>query len=296
MEHVIRSLREMTSEEQPTIEAASDSGDDLRSAAAYAYTPMRLGGDVVRVAVCQLNQSALDFDGNLARVKRSIEMARDQGARYRLGPELELSGYSCEDHFLEIDTIDHCWESLASIIASGLTDGLLCDIGMPVLHRSVRYNTRVFVLNGQVLLIRPKVWMANDGEYHEPRFFSPWDPTRAMEKFQLPECVTRASPAGSSGTCPIGIAAVQCVDASICSEICEELWTPNSTHIQASLDGVDIIANGSASHFAVGIRRETYAVRKTFHKDLPCSKLQRQDRSRVPLREPNGLRRNSSLL
>lgn len=32
------------------------------------------------------------------------------------------------------------------------------------------------------------------------------------------------------------------------SEACEELFTPRSPHIDLSLDGVDIITNGSGSH------------------------------------------------
>lgn len=30
----------------------------------------------------------------------------------QVGPELEVCGYGCEDHFLELDTVEHCWEAL----------------------------------------------------------------------------------------------------------------------------------------------------------------------------------------
>ena len=36
------------------------------------------------LATCNLNQWALDFEGNLARIQRSIEEAKRQGARYRV--------------------------------------------------------------------------------------------------------------------------------------------------------------------------------------------------------------------
>ena len=62
------------------------------------------------------------------------------GAKYRIGPELEISGYSCEDHFLENDTYIHSEQSLAAILQSDLTDDILCDIGMPLMHKNVRYN------------------------------------------------------------------------------------------------------------------------------------------------------------
>lgn len=82
-----------------------------------------------------------------------------------MGPELEIPGYGCEDHFTEIDTVEHSWEVLAELVRGRVTDGIVCDLGMPVIHRGVRYNCRVFVLNGQLLLIRPKMSMADDGNY-----------------------------------------------------------------------------------------------------------------------------------
>ena len=75
----------------------------------------------VLLATCSLNQWALDFDGNLGRVEESIRQAKALGATYRLGPELELCGYSCEDHFFELDTFLHCEQSLAAILSGGRT-------------------------------------------------------------------------------------------------------------------------------------------------------------------------------
>lgn len=31
----------------------------------------------------------------------------------QVGPELEVCGYGCEDHFNELDTVEHSWEVLA---------------------------------------------------------------------------------------------------------------------------------------------------------------------------------------
>ena len=39
---------------------------------------------IVNLATCNLNQWALDFEGNLARVKDSILQAKAKGARYRV--------------------------------------------------------------------------------------------------------------------------------------------------------------------------------------------------------------------
>ncbi len=47
---------------------------------------------------------------------------------------------------------------------------------------------------------------------------------------------------------PFGHGIVQCLDTAIASETCEELFVPQSPHIQLGLEGVEIFANGSGSH------------------------------------------------
>jgi len=38
-----------------------------------------------------LNQWALDFEGNLERILESIRIAKEHGAKLRVGPELEIT-------------------------------------------------------------------------------------------------------------------------------------------------------------------------------------------------------------
>lgn len=197
------------------------------------------------LATCNLNQWSLDFEGNTARIIESIEIAKERGARYRLGPELEITGYSCEDHFLELDTLQHSWESLACILKGGHTDGILCDIGMPVMHKNVRYNCRVFVLDGKVLLIRPKMILASDGNYREARWFTAWERGWTTEPYTLPHEIAEFT---GHRKVPIGIAAIATTDTLLAAETCEELFVPMSPHIHFGNAGVEIIANGSGSH------------------------------------------------
>ncbi len=81
------------------------------------------------------------------------------------------------------------WECLAEILASDLTDGIVCDIGLPVEQGGVRYNCRAYCLNGQILLVRPKLYLANDGNYRELRRFSAWKHLRQLVELQLPESI-----------------------------------------------------------------------------------------------------------
>ena len=53
----------------------------------------------------------------------------------------------------------------SSLIGAGV---VVC--GMPVLHAGVRYNCRVLFRNKKILLIRPKMELAMDGNYREGRW------------------------------------------------------------------------------------------------------------------------------
>ena len=192
------------------------------------------------VATCNLNQWAMDFTGNLKRIEESIRVAKACGARYRCGPELEVSGYGCEDHFHEGDTVLHCWQSIASLLSGDLTDGILCDIGMPMIHKNVRYNCRIFILDRKILHLRPKMCMADDGNYRETRWFTEWNAGRGLEEHALPGMVAAVC---GQRTVPIGIAAIAVADTVVGSETCEEVFTPNSPHIALALDGAETVSN-----------------------------------------------------
>ena len=214
---------------------------------------------MVKVATCSLGQWALDFAGNKDRIIKSIMMAKEQGCTYRIGPELETTGYSCEDHFYEMDTIKFSWKILGEILntkdaaGAGLTDGIVCDIGMPVLHNGVRYNCRVFCLNKKILLIRPKMWLADDGNYREDRWFTAWSKHKIpdLEEHVLADEIAQIT---GQKTVHFGVAILEAADVTVASEVCEELFTPESPNIMWGLEGVDIVSNGSASHFQLGKR------------------------------------------
>ena len=148
------------------------------------------------------------------------------------------------------DTYLHSWEVLAQILQHEECQDILLDIGMyvnlipdpthpsslcqvltkqyskirPVIHRSNRYNCRIIVLNKKILLIRPKLWLANDGNYREMRYFTPWSRPRHVEDHYLPRMITEIT---GQGIVPFGDAVISTPDTCFGAETCEELFTPN---------------------------------------------------------------------
>lgn len=151
----------------------------------------------------------------------------------------------CYDHFLERDTEQHSWEVLAELLRTDLTDGILCDVGMPVTHHAVLYNCRVALLDRRILHVRPKMWLANDGNYREMRYFTPWMRPHATETLTLPACITACT---GQTQVPIGDALLAAPDTVVGVELCEELFTAASPHIAHALQGAEILINSSGSH------------------------------------------------
>ncbi|VEU37785.1 unnamed protein product [Pseudo-nitzschia multistriata] len=216
----------------------------------------RIGTSLLTVATCTLNQWALDFDGNLERILESCRLAKASGARYRLGPELEICGYGCEDHFLEPDTIDHSWQSLIRLLMqTDATLDMICDFGMPILgNDGCRYNCRVVCFNRTILWIRPKTILSDDGNYRETRYFAAYKESAASNshsELHLPLWVRRELGDDHPASVPLGGAtSFLRTDDGVAfgCETCEELWVPDPSHVDLALAGVEVIGNGSGSH------------------------------------------------
>ncbi|KAB8252289.1 hypothetical protein BDV35DRAFT_404961 [Aspergillus flavus] len=186
-------------------------------------------GHLVTLATCSLNQWALDFEGNCERIIESIRQAKKAGATLRVGPELEITGYGVLDGFLEGDTFLHSWEMLARIIDHADCQDIVVDVGMPVRHRNVRYNCRVIFYNRKIILIRPKMWLANDGNYREMRYFTPWQRPQEIEDYYLESIVGKIT---GQYKVPFGDAVISTRDTCLGLETCEELFTPNGYALQ----------------------------------------------------------------
>lgn len=202
-------------------------------------------GHYVTIATCNLNQWALDFEGNRDRIIESIREAKKRGAKLRVGPELEICGYGCLDHFAENDLYDHSWQMYAEILNHPDTSDIILDVGLPIIHKSIKYNCRIISYNKEILLIRPKLFLANDGNYREMRYFTPWNRPKYYESHQLPKRIQKVT--GQSSV-TIGDCVLETLETKLGAETCEELFTPQSPHIAMALDGVEIFTNSSGSH------------------------------------------------
>ena len=203
---------------------------------------------LIKIATCALDQWALDLDGNCERILSAIKLAKKQGAKLLITPELSIPSYGLLDHWQEQDWYQLYSEVLAKILQDEECHGIVFDVGMPIRHMSVLYNCRVWCYNGRVLFIRPKLALANDGNFREARYFTAWTQRRQFKTFMLPKSIHKVL---GQQSCPIGDVILSTADdppISIGVEMCEELFALDSPHEDLAKDGVEIICNSSGSH------------------------------------------------
>jgi NAD+ synthase (glutamine-hydrolysing) len=82
-------------------------------------------GRLFTVAACSLNQWVMDWEGNRKRIIESIHIAKERGARFRSGPELEITSYGLLDHWYEAPGHNACCLSMSPLRYSSLVLNLL---------------------------------------------------------------------------------------------------------------------------------------------------------------------------
>ncbi|QDV05710.1 Glutamine-dependent NAD(+) synthetase [Planctomycetes bacterium Poly30] len=204
--------------------------------------------DRIHFATAAVNQTPLDWSGNLDRCKRAIAEARRRGATVVLLPELALPGYGCEDAFHAAHIEHRSWESL-SALCSDVTAGMVVGVGLPVLHRGALYNCAALIADGKLVGIAAKQHLAGDGIHYEPRWFRPWPPQKSVmiSARDLPTF-------DGAKKIPMGELVFDIGGYRFGFEICEDAWVSDRPGARLAALAVDAILNPSASHFAFGKR------------------------------------------
>lgn len=193
---------------------------------------------ILRVATASLNQTPLDWSGNLSRIEECLRAARESGAELICLPELALTGYGCEDQFLAPATCESALRQLLALLPS--TSGLVVTVGLPFRHQNAIYNTAALIVDGHLRGLYAKQNLAGDGLHYEPRWFRPW-PVGVVTNVTINE-----------RTVALGDITAEVGGVRLAFEVCEDAWVADRPGREATKLGVDVILNPSASHFAFG--------------------------------------------
>ncbi|MEO1856724.1 MAG: NAD(+) synthase [Rubritalea sp.] len=195
----------------------------------------------IHVAAASVNQTPLDWEGNLSRILVVLDEARAKGVQVLCLPELALTGYGCEDAFLMPNTIDYAEDALASLVES--SSGMVISVGLPWRHNHALFNVAAVIVDGELLGLVAKQHLAGDGLHYEPRWFNSWP----RGEVTVTECLGQEVMLGDLlfdvGGVRFGF------------EICEDAWSATRPGASLAAYGLDLLLNPSASHFAFGKQR-----------------------------------------
>lgn len=200
----------------------------------------------IRVAGGALNQTPLDWSGNLENIREAIRLAKQEGVSLLCLPELCITGYGCEDAFHSPGVHRTAWDVLQECAAA--TEGIAVSVGLPVFHRAAVFNCACLLANQRIVGLVPKQFLASDGLHYEPRWFKPW-PAGMRDSLQV-----------GKETFPFGDYIFDIGGVRVGFEICEDAWVAERPGSELAAHGVDIILNPSASHFSFG----KHEIRKRF--------------------------------
>lgn len=197
-----------------------------------------------RISACVPRLKVADVRYNIDEMKRLAAMPQNSESAVILFPELAVTGYACADLFHSSALLEASDRGVAELAAAfaGLGAQIIV-FGAPVQFRGRLFNAAVFVQNGRVLGVVPKINLPNYREFYEKRYFSSGRGIR-NESFRF---------AGFDNV-PFGVDLIFDVSAElrIGAEICEDMWTTIPPSSQLALNGATLLLNLSASNELVG--------------------------------------------
>jgi NAD+ synthase (glutamine-hydrolysing) len=196
-----------------------------------------------RVAAATPKIRVADPVYNRERVCELIEEGTKMGAGLMVFPELVLTGYTCNDLFLQYPLLRSAKEELGEIVRFTKGRQMLVFVGLPWVHGGKLYNVAAAICNGELLGLVTKTNLPNYSEFYEMRHYTPGMELPVMTGWEEKEV-----PMGTN----LLFRRKGYPELTIAGEICEDVWVPNPPSIRHALAGATVIVNCSASDEVVG--------------------------------------------
>lgn len=188
-----------------------------------------------------------DCKANGEEILRLIRKMNKEHAKLMVFPELCITGYTCQDLFIQRRLLDSAWETLVWLAKETREMDALIFVGLPVRMEGKLYNAAAALNKGKILGIVPKTHLPNYGEFYEQRHF-----VSGKDIVSYIEYGTERVPFGTD----LLFCGEWFPEFTVAAEICEDLWVPDPPSVRHVIAGAHIIVNLSASNEMVG--KESY--------------------------------------
>ncbi len=196
----------------------------------------------VKVAAATPEIKVADPEFNRCEIQKKIEECGAKGAEIIVLPELCLSGFTCQDLFLQNTLLEGCKTQLKILAEETRHIEALIFAGLPWKKGDKLYNVAAALNRGRVLALIPKRNIPNYGEFYEARHF-----TSGQFEVDTVTAFGYRIPFGAG----IVFQAEEKEELVVGCEICEDLWVANPPSTKLACGGAKILVNLSASNETV---------------------------------------------
>lgn len=197
----------------------------------------------ITVAAAVPSVKVADTEYNVKQIEDFVAQAEGKGVEIIVFPELSITGYSCQDLFLQQLLIEQSEVAVMQLLDFTRKLDIICIVGAPVNISGSLYNCAIVIQHGVIVGMVPKTYLPNYGEFYEKRWFS-------SSKNLQPTDIRYAGNTVSVVPDPILFRTSDKVLFGI--EICEDVWAAEPCSNKLTLLGADIIFNLSASDELIG--------------------------------------------
>ena len=134
----------------------------------------------MRVALCQIDTTVGDFDGNVRRIVAAAERAAGQGAQLAVFPELAICGYPAADLLLRAAFLD-AHDAAMAALARQAPKSVPLLVGCLERNGSAQtrggrglYNAVALFRDGGCEVVARKCLLPTYDVFDESRYFEPW--------------------------------------------------------------------------------------------------------------------------
>ncbi len=210
-------------------------------------TPAGPGDGFFRIAAASPRIRVADVEANAQAIVAAVRAASARGVRALALPELNVTGYTCADLFLDRALVREAERAVALILDETRDLPVLFTVGVPVACGGALYNCAAVCCAGALLGLTAKAHLPSYGEFYERRWFTP-APAEPI-----------ADVAFAGQRAPLGARLVYacsdpgCAAVRIGVEICEDLWVAVPPSSDMALEGdALVVLNPSASDEVIG--------------------------------------------
>lgn len=199
----------------------------------------RLG--FVRVAAMAPPLTLADPRANASATIDAMHHAANVNVDVLIGPEMGITGYTCNDLFFQQKLQRGAIEALqAMTIATARMYPGVVIVGLPLSVDDQIFNCAAVLSNGEILGIVPKTYLPTYKEFYDARFFAPAataiSKTVRINGQEIPFGTDLLFRARNVEGLTIGV------------EICEDLWCPVPPSSLQAMHGATLLVNLSASN------------------------------------------------